>query len=125
MGKLQGGKRRRNNSVRRMIERLETRRLLAIPAGAPDPSFGTTAPGWTIADAGTANGDTPTAMAVDSQGRIIVVGVSGSSVSGNTSDIFVTRFLGSGALDPTFGINGKRVIDLAAADWARDVAVLP
>lgn len=62
--------------------------------------------------------DEATAVTLDSQGRIIVVGATASyplgdgSSGGGIGDFAVARYLPDGTLDPHFGDGGKRVIDV-------------
>ncbi len=88
------------------------------PAGSLDTSFG--ADGISKTPIGQAE-DYGYAAAVQSDGKVILVG----SVKGpNFEDFGIARFTRDGALDPTFGADGKVVVDFAgAADIARAVAV--
>ncbi|MGZ4131970.1 MAG: hypothetical protein ACXVWF_02890 [Actinomycetota bacterium] len=66
------------------------------------------------------NGAVGTAVAVDTKGRIVVVGY---TLDGGV-DVAVARFTREGTPDPTFGGGDGRVrIDLGGADYAFDVAV--
>jgi uncharacterized delta-60 repeat protein/uncharacterized repeat protein (TIGR01451 family) len=82
-------------------------------AGALDASFDTD---------GIANvtGVSAHAVAIDGSGRILVA--SNSSVVGG-SDIFVSRFNPSGALDGTFGAGGIATIDLGGKEQAFALAI--
>ncbi|MGE5226693.1 MAG: hypothetical protein ACM3OO_07440 [Planctomycetaceae bacterium] len=66
------------------------------------------------------NGAVGTAVAVDAEGHVVVVGY---TVGGGV-DVAVARFSRDGTPDPTFGGGDGRVrLDLGAADYAFDVAV--
>jgi uncharacterized delta-60 repeat protein len=81
-----------------------------LPTGALDPSFGTR----TFAD-----GDftAATGVAVDAEGRIVVVGLS-------HDDVLVLRYLPDGTLDPTFGTAGRVATDVTGGlDVANAVAI--
>ncbi len=70
---------------------------------------------------GTGNNDDITAMALQSDGKIIVVG---STTNGSDMDFFVARFTASGALDTDFDTDGMQLIDFSSGDdYAQDVAI--
>lgn len=60
-------------------------------------------------------------VAVQPDGKLVVAG---SSVLANSTDTMIARLTSEGALDPSFGIGGKVVIDLGGNDVARAVEVL-
>ncbi len=82
--------------------------------GTLDPTFGTG--GLVLTDFGGGSDDRGYALAVQSNGRIVVAGTS----SGNFA---VARYLPSGALDPSFGTGGKATFDFGGTDQAYDVAI--
>ena len=87
------------------------------PGGALDPGFGTQ--GVATAAIG-AQHDFARAMALQSDGKIVVVG----SAALTTTDLAVARFQSGGALDTGFGIGGKVTVDFfGASDGAEGVVV--
>jgi uncharacterized delta-60 repeat protein len=72
------------------------------PAGALDTSFGVG--GQVITDLPGTTNDNAYDLAVQPDGKIVVVGYSGSGFP--TSDFGVVRFKPDGSLDPTFGTGG-------------------
>lgn len=95
--------------------------------GAPDPTFGTGTfgPGRVVVafNQGGDNSDRPRGVAVDAQGRIVVVG---TLTTNNNSIIGVVRLLANGQLDPSFSSDGKATIIFAAAKVeASAVAIQP
>jgi len=71
--------------------------------------------------AGAGPEDRANALAIDSQGRIVVAGESGSFFY----DMAVARYNADGTLDDTFGDGGKLVKDLGGDDRAYSVAIQP
>lgn len=114
---------RMSNRRRLFVEHLEDRALLAV--GDLDWSFGKS--GWSNSvafDLGGTYRDDVADSAVDSQGRIVVVGT--VDKLGYYGDIGVARFLSDGSLDTTFGYKGKAVFDLYGfKDTAAAVAIQP
>ncbi|GGO31717.1 hypothetical protein [Deinococcus humi] len=88
------------------------------PAGSLDTTFGTGGIAVTPVGAGE---DVPYALALQSDGKLIVAG----SSTGNVSDDFaVVRYTRDGEQDTTFGNGGKVIIDFAGrSDTARAVVV--
>ncbi len=76
-----------------------------LPDGQPDPAFGQN--GRVIVPVGMGN-DTCRAIAVQPDGRIILVG---SAISAFRSDIAVVRLLPDGSLDSNFGTDGKILVN--------------
>jgi uncharacterized delta-60 repeat protein/uncharacterized repeat protein (TIGR01451 family) len=100
------------------VEDLEDRVVPA--AGALDSTFGNF--GRVTTDLH-ANTDVANAVAIDSQGRIVVAG---SSLFGGDTDFAVARYLSNGKLDTTFNGSGFRTIDVAGNghnDAATGVAI--
>ena len=97
------------------VAQLEDR---SVPAaiGALDPTFG--AAGKLTLNLGP--NDALNAMAVQADGKVVVAGTTGTEGAG---DFVVARLLPSGALDPTFGGNGIRYLDLGGNDVATGVAI--
>jgi uncharacterized delta-60 repeat protein len=85
--------------------------------GTLDPSFGTG--GKVITDIG--GYDEPHAMAIDTGGRIIVVG--STYVGGMGHDFTLARYMSDGTLDASFGVGGKVITDLGGYDHAFAIAL--
>lgn len=75
--------------------------------GVLDDSFGTS--GITTTDIGTPDSDRETSMAIQSDGKIIVVGYT-------SVDFALARYNNDGTLDTAFGTNGKVVTDIGGND---------
>src|SRR5262245_50427939 len=89
----------RSSAVRKCgVEQLEDRRLLAT-AGTLDPSFG----GDGHVNAFLGVGTFTNAVAVQSDGKTVVVGRAGN-------DLGIARFSLDGTLDPTFGPNQNGMV---------------
>lgn len=89
--------------------------------GDLDSSFGT---GGIVTTNFTANQDTGTDVALQSDGKIVVVGYSLSGSDLSTADFALARYNADGTLDSTFGTNGKVTTDFnGGQDVALDVAV--
>jgi uncharacterized delta-60 repeat protein len=102
-------------SRRLWLENLEARDVPAV-VGTLDPTFATA--GKVTTDLGY----TPAGVAVDSVGRVVVVGtVIGGA--GGTQDFAVTRFNKDGTLDTSFGTGGKATIDFTAGGTHQDDTV--
>lgn len=76
--------------------------------GALDPNFGSGGKVVTDFFGGAAF---PEAMAVQSDGKIIVAGVAFAGASDDTSDFAVARYNSDGSPDSTFGVGGKTTTD--------------
>ena len=85
--------------------------------GALDGSFG--ANGTAIADF-VGDDDQARDLAIDSQGRVVVVGVEDLGGSG---DVAVARFRPGGGLDSSFSGNGKASFNFGASDSGSGVAI--
>ena len=86
-----------------------------------DPTF--SAP--TISFFSSGNGTIGRAMAVQADGKIVLVGEAASGGS-NTFDIAAARYDTNGNLDAAFGTGGKLLVDFfAGTDSAQDVVVQP
>ena len=101
-------------AVSAVVESLENRWLLS--AGDLDTAFGTAGLVTTGFTASTV--DTPTAVAKDASGRIVVAGN-----PDRPGDVIVARYLPSGALDTSFANQGKATIDLGGSDFVRAIAI--
>jgi uncharacterized delta-60 repeat protein len=77
--------------------------------GSLDPSLGTG--GKVITDLGTDN-DTGLSVAVQSDGKIVVAGYSGSGGAPVPFDFALVRYNTDGSLDPSFGTGGEVITDL-------------
>src|SRR4051794_39166053 len=84
-----------------LIERLESRRLLA--AVTPDSTFGSSGAGYTFTNFG-GNYEWASDMLVQGDGKIVVVG------NGPNLTYAAARYNTNGTLDPTFGSGGKSVL---------------
>ncbi len=77
------------------------------PAGLPDPNFGT---GGIVSvgfdAAGSPSHDQASALAVDSEQRIVIAGF---TASGNNTDVALVRLFDNGTPDLSFGPGGRRV----------------
>jgi uncharacterized delta-60 repeat protein len=100
-------------------------RYMAV--GGPDPTFGTQVQPdigevTTNIDATTPGDDVAVAVALQSDGKIVVAGY--GKIGGlGISDFVVVRYLPSGALDPNFGINGITVTNLGSDDRANGMVI--
>ncbi|HWG98960.1 MAG TPA: hypothetical protein VNV66_06480 [Pilimelia sp.] len=95
--------------------------------GAPDSGFGT---GGLVETDVRADGaaDRGATAALRADGRIVVAGGSSSATTAGHTDIFVGRYLSTGAPDPAFGTGGVAVTDAdpsAAVEHAAAVALYP
>lgn len=91
-------------------------------SGALDPTFGTTAPGYTITNLG--GGDHARGCAFQADGKIVLAG-NNSDVQGINDDYAVARYNAGGSLDLTFG-GGEGFVSTEMGgntDGARDVKV--
>jgi uncharacterized delta-60 repeat protein len=95
-----------------------------LPDGQFDPSFGSGG----IARTDLGGDDTPTAMAVEPDGGILVAGISGSSIPfspDSQSSFAVARYGPSGELDAGFGAGGKSIFSFGGRAGALALARLP
>lgn len=95
--------------------------------GAVDPTFGTAGLGH-IEFSFAVGGDFARALALMSDGRIVVAGITRPSATqtGEIDDFIVTRHRGDGTLDTSFGTDGRVAVDFfGSSDGAECVAVLP
>lgn len=94
--------------------------------GVPDTNFGTD--GLVVTDFDQ-NHDRPTALALDSNGRIIVAGITyhlKNDAKWHDEDFGIVRYNPDGTLDTSFGSGGKVRTDFAQGhDVAADVIVQP
>lgn len=90
--------------------------------GTLDSTFGTG--GTVVTDFG--GSDRAEDVAVQSDGRIIVVGTHGNPLSGvqSENDFAVARYNSDGSLDITFGTGGKVTTDFAGDDDSADAVVV-
>jgi uncharacterized delta-60 repeat protein len=87
-------------------------------AGSPDTKNGRS---MVLTDfSGAGSGDIAQAMAIQSDGKIVVAGRTSSD--GSHTDFALARYTTKRALDPTFGNGGKVTTDVAF-DYTRDVAI--
>ena len=94
-------------------------------AGSPDGTFGSG--GFTVTSFGSADHptvDSAAAVAIDANGRSVVLGVSAPSTPGAPSyDLVILRYLSKGTLDPDFGTGGATFIDLGGSAFAGGLAI--
>ena len=103
-------------------------------AGALDTTFGTdgadsdTDPDGYVTTRNSPSLDQANAVALQSDGKIVVAGSRGS---GGTEDFALARYTTAGALDSTFGTDGTAITSVASgefgrgADQARAMSILP
>ncbi|HEX9375751.1 MAG TPA: hypothetical protein VGB19_05885 [Actinomycetota bacterium] len=89
-----------------------------MPSGAPDSSFGG---GDARVTTSVLDASQIRALAVQTDGKIVAVGVAGAAES--SSDFLVLRYRPNGTLDPTFSGDGKLRIDFQTYDTAEAVAI--
>lgn len=91
-------------------------------AGALDTSFGSG--GKTVTNVSTGRSRVHD-LAVRSDGKIVVAGESGASLTGGNNDLTVARYKANGVLDTTFGTGGVVQTDVSAGshDSASDLAL--
>jgi uncharacterized delta-60 repeat protein len=97
---------RRRSAVQPRLERLEDRALMN--AGGLDPTFGIGGKTVIAFDKGGALSDQAQAVAIDAQGRTIVVG--SAQLGATDRDFAVTRLNPDGSLDTTFANGGTKTI---------------
>jgi len=88
--------------------------------GALDTTFSST--GKRVIGYGAGTNNTGQAMAMQSDGKIVIVG---RRFNGTNDDFAVYRLLGGGAPDNTFSGDGRTVVDFGASEDASDVLVQP
>lgn len=88
------------------------------PDGSPDLSFSDD--GVQTADLGSSS-DEATAVALQADGKILVVGATSSDESGE--DVAVLRYNADGSFDNTFSDDGQLLSDLGGDETAADVAL--
>jgi uncharacterized delta-60 repeat protein len=95
-----------------------------LPNGTLDPSFSTD--GSEITNLTATSNETATAMAIQPDGKIVVVGYT-DATSGTSLNMFAVRFNANGGLDSSFGFSGKYTINPtpSADDRATGVKILP
>jgi uncharacterized delta-60 repeat protein len=115
------------HSLATLLPMLASLALVALPApsalaaaGQLDPSFGTG--GKAVVDYG-GNNDSGSGVAVQPDGKVVIVG--NTKTSPVNYDFAATRLLASGALDPSFGLDGRADLDLGSDDTASGVVLQP
>jgi uncharacterized delta-60 repeat protein len=101
---------RHRQTFRPTVEILETRSMLA--AGDLDTSFGIA--GRVTTDFLENSLDRANAMAIQADGKIVVVGT--TSQTGNGKNFAIARYLPDGNLDTSFSYNGRVTTDFAGQD---------
>jgi uncharacterized delta-60 repeat protein len=93
--------------------------------GTIDTSFAGT--GSILHDFGTATKHSALSAALDAQGRIVVAGYEDTGAFGAfVWDFEVSRFLASGAVDTSFGAQGRTTTDFdGRMDWGTSIAIAP
>src|SRR5262249_6508072 len=114
-----GQRQYRSRGKRRFAPRLELLESRLTPSGgALDTTFGQG--GAVLTHFGAFNNDQAQAIAVQSDGKIVVVGSGGST--GN--DFEVVRYNPNGSLDTSFGSGGKVTTDFAGRGDAAQAVVI-
>jgi uncharacterized delta-60 repeat protein len=94
-----------------------------LSTGALDTTFGS---GGKVSTAIGSLSEEANALAVQSDGKIVVTGYSNVKSGKKTyRRLLVARYTAAGALDSTFGSGGKVLIDLGAQEMGRSVAIQP
>ena len=88
--------------------------------GSPDASFGV---GGTFTIPVGQSGGTATAVLLQSDGRIIVVG--STSTGATQHDFIAMRLNADGSLDTSFGTGGQTLVDFGGDDFARTAVLAP
>ncbi len=92
-----------------------------LESGAPDTTFNSTGRVQVGFDLGGANADTASAVAIDSQGRLVVAGTVQISNFGDT-DFGVIRLLDNGTLDGGFSDDGRATAEFDLGGTNADTA---
>src|SRR5689334_15222799 len=114
---------RRSRPGRLTVELLEDRALLS--AGDIDHSYANN--GQAYAQTQLDDQEVTHDVAVDSQGRAVIVGTTVNYDGGDTFDFSITRILANGSLDTSFNGQGFNLIDFGQAnhtDAAYAVSIL-
>jgi len=100
--------------------------LRLLEGGTIDDTFGDHGWAFVAFDLGSALADEADAIAVDSQGRIVIAGIAQNTTS---YDMGIARLLDSGQPDPDFGSGGRVVVPFNRGDTNEDhatsITVLP
>ena len=104
---------RRGRSLAARCELLESR-LVMSTSTALDPSFGTGGVVFGSASPSDTNLSSATAVAVQSDGKIVEVGSVGTGTSIQNPGLAARRYNADGSVDTTFGTNGQVTIPYAA-----------
>jgi uncharacterized delta-60 repeat protein len=100
--------------------------LRLLEDGMIDDAFGNHGWAFVAFDLGSSLADQANAIAIDSQGRIVLAGIAQSATS---YDMGIARLLDSGEPDPDFGSGGRVVVAFnrgdSNADTAASITVLP
>src|SRR5207249_2006629 len=110
-------------SLTLIIAVTSTHLMFAQVAGYPDSSFNAT--GIVTTDISN-NQDHPTALAIQSDGKIVLVGTTYTGYFMiDDGDLALTRYNTDGSLDNTFGTGGIVVTDLGGFDYALNLKIQP
>jgi len=85
------------------------------PGGTLDTSWGNNGRQVISFGLGGAFGDQARGIALDSQGRFVIAGAGDVGGSPDNEDMVVVRLAADGTFDPSFGVQGKRDIQLSVA----------
>jgi uncharacterized delta-60 repeat protein len=85
------------------------------PTGSLDTSWGNSGRQVVSFGLGGPYGDQARGIAVDSQGRFVIAGAGDIGGSPDNEDMVVVRLLADGTFDTSFGVNGKRDVQLSVA----------
>jgi uncharacterized delta-60 repeat protein len=115
---------RRNNRSRKtrpQLEVYESRLLLA--AGAFDPGFGAGSGFVTYPIAPGSGADTVTDVAIQDDGKTVLVGATWDATAG--PQLLITRLNADGTLDTDFGSSGRRIIDGVSSSASPRIVMSP
>jgi len=102
-----------------LVLAVTTETIFAAP-GDLDPSFGTA--GKVTTDF-SGNQDFGNAVAVQPDGKIVVVGFTRIGLGASTEDFAITRYNSNGSLDSSFGTGGRVTTNFQQDDRAKAVAI--
>jgi uncharacterized delta-60 repeat protein len=76
-------------------------------------------------DIGSEVSDVPSAIAIQKDGKVVVVGssYSGGLFSASNNDMAAVRYNANGTIDRSFGDNGKRLVGFGSDEFATSVAI--
>jgi uncharacterized delta-60 repeat protein len=86
-----------------------------LPTGGLDTTWGNSGRQVISFGLGGAYGDTGRAVALDSKGRFVIAGAADAGGAPDNYDMVVIRLLADGTFDPSFGVQGKRDVQLSVS----------